>query len=274
MLNIYLRYLIQGRNQINVFRFDFPWIFVYNYCVVYEIYIIYHSIKMAKKNLEKSSWSYEFSALYREKKSRIQELGRSDFIEFLNWVENVNTWKKKEDWKRLIDEWFNKYSNSAIIWLFDMFVKFKNSRWQWYTYEKILNEARSPLRTEIYGENIVRPLFGYYGNYLKYLKKKKIDSDLEKTVKSKPEKADKVRKEKKQEVVETLKAESKESHNDGTIKENKKRLSKKNESIQLEIPFPEDDWNDSESEKKHQDEDPNLDELYKYDPEKENWWNR
>ena len=228
---------------------------------------------MAKKNLEDSSMkSYEFSTLYREKKSRLQELGKSDFIEFLNWVENVNKWKKKEDWKRLVDEWFNKYSNNAIIWLFDMFVKFKNSKWQWYTYEKILNEARSAFRTEIYGENIVRPLFGYYGNYLKYLKRKKLESDLEETVKSKPEKADKLKQESKQEVVKTLKAEV--SKKDGVKVEKEKKLSPQKEPIQLEIPFPEDGWNDSESEKKSQDDDPNLDELYKYDPEKENWWNR
>lgn len=228
---------------------------------------------MAKKNTENLSiWSHKFSILYYEKKSKIQELGKSDFVEFLNWVENVNTWKKKEDGKRLVDERFNKYSNNAIVRLFDMFVKFKNSKWQWYTYEKILNEAKSAFRTEIYGENIVRPLFGYYGNYLKYLKRKRINSDLKETVKAKPEKADKIREEKKQEVVETLKAKSDESHNNGM--ENEEKSFKKKEPIQLEIPFPKNDWNDSEQKTKKEDDDPNLDELYKFDPEKENWWNR
>jgi len=214
---------------------------------------------------------YEFSQLYREKKYEIQESGKSDFIEFLNWVENVNTWKKKEDGKRLIDEWFNKYSNDAIVRLFDMFLKFKNSKRQWYTYEKILNEAKSAFRTEIYGENIVRPLFGYYGNYLKYLKRKRIDSDLRETVKSKPEKADKLRKENKQEVAEVLKTE--ETKNDDINKENEKKESKRKEPVQLTIQFPEDDWEEvKKAEKK--DDDPNMDELYKFDPEKENWWDK
>lgn len=226
---------------------------------------------MVKKWPGEGIQPYEFSQLYREKKYEIQESGKSDFIEFLNWVENVNTWKKKEDGKRLIDEWFNKYSNDAIVRLFDMFVKFKNSKRQWYTYEKILNEAKSAFRTEIYGENIVRPLFGYYGNYLKYLKRKRIDSDLRETVKSKPEKADKLRKQNKQEVAEVLKTE--ETKNDDINKENDKKESKRKEPVQLTIQFPEDDWEEAiKAEKK--DDDPNMDELYKFDPEKENWWDR
>lgn len=226
---------------------------------------------MVKKWPGEGIQPYEFSQLYREKKYEIQESGKSDFIEFLNWVENVNTWKKKEDGKRLIDEWFNKYSNDAIVRLFDMFVKFKNSKRQWYTYEKILNEAKSAFRTEIYGENIVRPLFGYYGNYLKYLKRKRIDSDLRETVKSKPEKADKLRKENKQEVAEVLKTE--ETKNDDINKENDKKESKRKEPVQLTIQFPEDDWEESKKAEK-KDDDPNMDELYKFDPEKENWWDR
>lgn len=226
---------------------------------------------MVKKWPGEGIQPYEFSQLYREKKYEIQESGKSDFIEFLNWVENVNTWKKKEDGKRLIDEWFNKYSNDAIVRLFDMFVKFKNSKRQWYTYEKILNEAKSAFRTEIYGENIVRPLFGYYGNYLKYLKRKRIDSDLRETVKSKPEKADKLRKQNKQEVAEVLKIE--ETKNDDINKENDKKESKRKEPVQLTIQFPEDDWEEAKKAEK-KDDDPNMDELYKFDPEKENWWDR
>lgn len=161
---------------------------------------------------------HEFSPLYREKKARIQEANYYEFIEFLNWIENVNKWKKKEDGKRLVDEWFNKYSDWAIVWLFDRFVNFKKSKWQ-VSYEKILNEAKSAFRTEIYGENIVRPLFGYYGNYLKYLKKKRIESEIRETVGSKTEKADEVKKEKKQEVAEILEAKDGESEENPKIDE-------------------------------------------------------
>lgn len=150
---------------------------------------------------------HEFSPLYREKKARIQESNYYEFIEFLNWVENVNKWKKKEDWKRLIDEWFNKYSDAAIVWLFNMFVNFKHTKPEWYEYEKILNEAKSAFKTEIYGENIVRQLFWRYGNYLKYLKRRRMQLEIEKTAKSKHEKADIVKQEKKWEVAEVLASE-------------------------------------------------------------------
>lgn len=137
------------------------------------IFYYYSNHIMAKKWPEKPQIQpHEFSPLYREKKARIQESNYYEFIEFLNWVENVNKWKKKEDWKRLIDEWFNKYSDAAIVWLFNMFVNFKHTKPEWYEYEKILNEAKSAFKTEIYGENIVRQLFGRYGNYLKYIKRK------------------------------------------------------------------------------------------------------
>ena len=147
---------------------------------------------------------HEFSPLYREKKARIQESNNYEFIEFLNWVENVNKWKKKEDWKRLIDEWFNKYSDDAIVWLFNMFVNFKHTKPEWYEYEKLLNEAKSAFKTEIYGENIVRQLFGRYGNYLKYLKRRRIQLEAEKAVKAKHEKADIVKQEEKSELIEVL----------------------------------------------------------------------
>lgn len=147
---------------------------------------------------------HEFSPLYREKKARIQESNNYEFIEFLNWVENVNKWKKKEDWKRLVDEWFNKYSDAAIVWLFNMFVSFKHTKPEWYEYEKILNEAKSAFKTEIYGENIVRQLFGRYGNYLKYLKRRRLQLEAEKAVKAKHEKADVVKQEEKSELIEAL----------------------------------------------------------------------
>lgn len=160
---------------------------------------------MAKNWLNKPQVQpHEFSPLYREKKARIQESNNYEFIEFLNWVENVNKWKKKEDWKRLVDEWFNKYSDAAIIWLFNMFVSFKHTKPEWYEYEKILNEAKSAFKTEIYGENIVRQLFGRYGNYLKYLKRRRLQLEAEKAVKAKHEKADVVKQEEKSELIEAL----------------------------------------------------------------------
>ena len=49
-------------------------------------------------------------------------------------------------------------------------------------------------------------------------------------------------------------------------------MPRRKEPIQLTIQFPEDDWDDVEH--KEEEDDPNMDELYKFDPEKENWWNR
>lgn len=128
---------------------------------------------MAKKSPEKTQVQlYEFSSHYREKKDRIQEMGYSDFIEFLNWVENVNKWKKKEEWKRIVDLLFNKYSDLVIVSLFERFRNFKRNKPEWYDYRKILDEIKEPLRTEIYGDNVVKSFFGWYGNYLKYIKRK------------------------------------------------------------------------------------------------------
>ena len=138
--------------------------------------------KSSQENI--SAQPYEFSQLYRIKRNQIQDAGYSDFIEFLNWIENVNQWKKKEDWKRLIDLRFNKYSNNAIIWLFNMFVRFKYNKPVWYKYENLLNDAKSAFRTEIYWENIVKPLFWYYWGYLKYVKKKKIEVEIAQVLKS------------------------------------------------------------------------------------------
>ena len=127
---------------------------------------------MAKKSPEKPQiQAYEFSQLYREKKSRIQEMWYSDFIEFLNWVENVNKWKKKEEWKRIVDMLFNKYSDLVIVSLFERFRSFKRNKPEWYDFRKILDEVKEPLRTEIYGDNVVKNFFGRYGNYLKYIKR-------------------------------------------------------------------------------------------------------
>ena len=227
---------------------------------------------MAKKSPEKTAESYKFSQLYYDKKARIQEAGNSALIEFLNWIENINKWEKKEDWKRLIDNWFNKYSNSDIVLLFKLFVEFKNNKSKWYKYENILNEAGEAYRTEIYWENIIKQLFGYYWNYLKYLKTKKTNSDLKKTVGAKPEKADKLKKRDKQRVADVLKTE--ETKKDDINKEDEKKPSTRKEPIQLTIPFPEDDWEENAKPEKKEDDDPNMDELYKFDPEVENYWDR
>ena len=135
---------------------------------------------MARKWPEKPQVQpYEFSQLYRDKKVRIQEMWYSDFIEFLNWVENVNNWKKKEEWKMIVDQVFNKYSDQVIISLFERFRSFKRNKPEWYKYEKILNEIKEPLRTEIYGDNIVKKFFGWYGNYLKFVKRNRLKAEAE-----------------------------------------------------------------------------------------------
>lgn len=50
-------------------------------------------------------------------------------------------------------------------------------------------------------------------------------------------------------------------------------LPSKKESVQLTIEFPEDDSDDVEIMERKEDY-INMDELYKFDPENENWWNR
>ncbi len=135
-------------------------------------------VDMARKWPEKPQVQpYEFSQLYRDKKVRIQEMWYSDFIEFLNWVENVNKWKKKEEWKRILDLLFNKYSDSVILSLFERFRTFKRNKPEWYNYGKILDEIKEPLRTEIYGDNIVKNFFWWYGNYLKFIKSNRIKAE-------------------------------------------------------------------------------------------------
>lgn len=134
---------------------------------------------MVKKWPSEGQQSHEFSQLYRDKKARIQEMGYSDFIEFLNWVENVNNWKKKEEWKMIMDQVFNKYSDHVIVSLFERFRSFKRNKPEWYKYETILNEIKEPLRTEIYGDNIVKKFFGWYGNYLKFVKRNRLKAEAE-----------------------------------------------------------------------------------------------
>jgi len=134
---------------------------------------------MAKKWPGEWPQPHEFSQLYREKKARIQEMGHSEFIEFLNWIENVNKWKNKEEWKRIVDQVFNKYSDNEIISVFNRFRDFKKEKPEWYKYEKILDEAKGPLRVEIFGDNIVKRLLGRYGNYLKLLKRKRLEAERE-----------------------------------------------------------------------------------------------
>jgi len=161
---------------------------------------------MAKKSPEKPQiQAYEFSQLYREKKSRIQEMWYSDFIEFLNWVENVNKWKKKEEWKRIVDMLFNKYSDLVIVSLFERFRSFKRNKPEWYDFRKILDEVKEPLRTEIYGDNVVKNFFGRYGNYLKYIKRmndeRKRAKELEEALKQEKKTAEE------REVIESMKKE-------------------------------------------------------------------
>jgi len=237
-------------------------------CIIYYMCFIYYYDNMGNKKTPESIGTYQFSELYYKKKEKIQEANYYEFIEFLNRIENINNWEKKEEGKRLVDEWFNKYSDWAIVWLFDRFVSFKKTRAGKSSYEDILNEAKSAFRTEIYGENIIKPLFGYYGNYLKSLKRKRINSDLKETVGAKPEKADKLKKGNKQEVAEVLKTEK--NKKDDINKENEKKESKRKEPVQLTIQFPKDNWEEA----KKEDNDPNMDELYKFDPEKEKWWDR
>lgn len=134
---------------------------------------------MAKKWPGEWPQPYEFSQTYRKKKARIQEMGHSDLIEFLNWIENVNKWEMKEEWKKIVDQIFTKYSDNDIISLFNRFKSFKGGKPKWYKYEKTLNEAKEPLRTEIYGENIVKRLFGWYGNYLKLIKSNRLKVEAE-----------------------------------------------------------------------------------------------
>jgi hypothetical protein len=42
-----------------------------------------------------------------------------------------------------------------------------------------LNEIKEPLRTEIYGDNIVKKFFGWYGNYLKFVKRNRLKAEAE-----------------------------------------------------------------------------------------------
>lgn len=160
---------------------------------------------MWKKKSPEKIESYQFSELYYKKKEEIQEDDQYEFIEFLNWIENVNKWKKKEEGKELVDLRFNKYSKSAILWLFNKFVYFKERKSKWYTYSAILDEAKTAFKTDVYGENIVKPLFWYYGNYLKYLKKKESEAAVKDVVAVKTELADGVKKEEKKEIVNVLK---------------------------------------------------------------------
>ena len=160
---------------------------------------------MWKKKSPEKIGSYQFSELYYKKKEEIQEGDQYEFIEFLNWIENVNKWKKKEEGKELVDLRFNKYSKSAILWLFNKFVYFKERKSKWYTYSAILDEAKTAFKTDVYGENIVKPLFWYYGNYLKYLKKKESEAAVKDVVAVKTELADGVKKEEKKKIVNVLK---------------------------------------------------------------------
>ena len=150
-----------------------------------------------KKSLEsKEEVLYKFSDNYYVKKFDIQENGNdilddiakreglpgkvvdaSEFVEFLTWVEKVNQGEKKEEWKQLIDEWFNKYSNSAILYAFHKFVRGKEDE---SSYEKRLAAAKTGIDIKIMWDSISKRVFAYYWNYLKFLKSKSIENTLKK----------------------------------------------------------------------------------------------
>lgn len=200
---------------------------------------------MPKKSPEEASKQpYEFSQLYYEKKARIQEAGNSDFIEFLNWVENVNKWKKKEDWKKLIDDWFNKYSDWAIIRLFKKFVELKENQSKWYKYENLLNDARYAFNTEVYWENIIGPLFGYYWNYLKYLKNKRVKAEAKIMEEAMEERVSEVLKKRDEEIKEWAENHYGWDDRDVIDPEGNVVLNPKYEHIsaESELPEMEEDW--------------------------------
>lgn len=148
-----------------------------------------------KKSLEaKEEVLYKFSDKYYVKKFDIQENGNdvlddiakseglpwrvvdaSEFVEFLTWVEKVNQGEKKEEWKQLIDEWFNKYSNRAILYAFHKFVRGKKNG---SSYEKRLAAAKTNIDIKIMWDSISKRVFAYYWNYLKLLKSKSIENTL------------------------------------------------------------------------------------------------
>jgi hypothetical protein len=68
-----------------------------------------------------------------------------------------------------------------------------------------LDEVKEPLRTEIYGDNVVKNFFGRYGNYLKYIKRmndeRKRAKELEEALKQEKKTADE------REVIESMKKE-------------------------------------------------------------------
>ena len=51
-------------------------------------------------------------------------------------------------------------------------------------------------------------------------------------------------------------------------------MPRRKEPIQLTIQFPEDESEEKEQKVEKEDDDPNMDELYKFDPEVEHYWNR
>lgn len=138
---------------------------------------------------------YKFSDKYYVKKFRIQEgwdvflnrlasaeglwervINASEVVEFLTWVEEVNKGDKKEEWKKIIDAWFNKYSNRDILYAFHKFAKSKKDK---HSFEERLDWVKDNIDISIMWDNISKPVFGYYWNYLKLLK----NESLKETVK-------------------------------------------------------------------------------------------
>lgn len=148
-----------------------------------------------KKSLETMPEElYKFSDKYYVKKFYIQEgwdkfldklakeeglwekvINASEVVEFLTWVEEVNKGDKKEEWKKIIDAWFNKYSNEDILRAFHKFVKSKKNE---SSFEKRLDGAKSNININIMWDKISKSVFWYYWNYLKLLKKNSLKESV------------------------------------------------------------------------------------------------
>lgn len=136
---------------------------------------------------------YKFSERYYAKKYDIQEewdkilyeiswwektVRISEFIEFLTRIEKVNQWEKKEEWKKIIDAWFNKYSNRDILYAFYRFVK---SRENESSYKQSLDAVKysDDIDIRIMWDKVSKRVFAYYWSYLSMLKRKSAEKKIE-----------------------------------------------------------------------------------------------
>lgn len=98
----------------------------------------------------------------------------SKFIEFLSWIEKVNQWAKKEEWKQIIDDWLNKYEAKDILYAFRVFEGIRGDD-SLDSFKIKLDKAKTNIRIEIMWDSISKRVFGYYWNYLKLLKSKSLE---------------------------------------------------------------------------------------------------